>query len=57
MSLQAIASMGGYGAYIWPAYGLAAVILGGMTLNAVLRYRSAKRRLQRLQEEHSLDRS
>jgi len=42
-------AMGGYAAYVWPAYGVALVILGGFTINAVLRYRSAARALDALQ--------
>jgi heme exporter protein D len=42
-------AMGGYAAFVWPAYGAALVILGGFTLNAVLRYRAAARELDALQ--------
>jgi heme exporter protein D len=42
-------AMGGYAAYVWPAYAAAVVILGGLTINAVLRYRAAERHLQALQ--------
>lgn len=43
--------MGGYAAYIWSAYGLAVVILGGLTLASILSARAARRELQRLQQE------
>jgi heme exporter protein D len=42
-------AMGGYAAYVWPAYGAAFLVLGGLTVNAVLRYRSAARELDALQ--------
>jgi heme exporter protein D len=42
-------AMGGYAAYVWPAYAVAVIILGGLTLNAVLRYRAAVRELDTLQ--------
>jgi heme exporter protein D len=42
-------AMGGYAAFVWPAYGAALVILGGLTINAVLRYRAAARELDALQ--------
>jgi len=42
-------AMGGYAAYVWPAYAVALVILGGFTINAVARYRAAARALDSLQ--------
>ena len=47
--MSAFLAMGGYAAFVWPAYGAALVILGGFTLNAVLRYRAAARELDALQ--------
>ena len=44
-------AMGGYAAYVWPAYGLAVVILGGLVLASILSARAARRELQRLQQE------
>lgn len=44
-------AMGGYAAYVWPAYGVAALILGGLTLVSVLEARSARRELDRLQDD------
>ena len=43
-------AMGGYAAYVWPAYGVAVAVLGGLAIDAVLRYRAAQRRLDRLRE-------
>ena len=47
--MNAFFAMGGYAAYVWPAYGTALIVLGGFTLNAVLRYRAAARTLDALQ--------
>jgi heme exporter protein D len=44
------AAMGGYAAYVWPAYGVAAAVLGGMTAQSWLRYRASRRALDRLQQ-------
>ena len=41
--------MGGYAAYVWPAYGAAALVLIG---NAVLPARRLKRRLAELKRRH-----
>ncbi len=38
-------ALGGYGIYVWPVYGAAIVILGGLTISAVLRHRAAQRGL------------
>jgi heme exporter protein D len=42
-------AMGGYAAYVWPAYALAVIVLGGFSINAVTRYRAAARELDVLQ--------
>jgi heme exporter protein D len=42
-------AMGGYAAYVWPAYGAALAILGGLTLLTILRYRRAQRALAALE--------
>ena len=41
--------MGGYAAYVWPAYGVAAAVLAGMLAESVLRLRRARRRLAALE--------
>ncbi|HEY0522719.1 MAG TPA: heme exporter protein CcmD [Stellaceae bacterium] len=42
-------AMGGYAAFVWPAYGVAAIVLGGITVQSVLGYRARRRELDRLQ--------
>ena len=41
--------MGGYAAFVWPAYGIAFVVLGGIALQSWRRYRTSLRDLGRLQ--------
>ena len=36
-------TMGGYARYVWPAYGLAVLVLGGMALWAWRQYRRQQR--------------
>jgi heme exporter protein D len=43
------AAMGGYAAFVWPAYGVATVILGGISAQSWRRYRASRRMLDRLQ--------
>ena len=43
-------AMGGYGAFVWPAYGLAAIVLGGLAVFSWRRHRRSfamRTRLQR----------
>jgi heme exporter protein D len=48
-ALSAWAEMGGYAAFVWPAYGFALLILGGITAQSWRRYRAGVRDLDRLQ--------
>ena len=42
-------AMGGYGAFVWPAYGLTAIVLGGLAFASWRRYRRSSDELARLQ--------
>ena len=42
--------MGGYAAFVWPAYGVAAVVLGGFAVLSWRRLRAAERALERVTE-------
>jgi heme exporter protein D len=44
-------AMGGYAAFVWPAYAIAAVVLGGLALYSWRRHRQSARLLARLQHE------
>lgn len=43
-------SMGGYGAYVWPAYAVSAVTIAAVAVWIALRARSARRRLGELEK-------
>jgi heme exporter protein CcmD len=43
------AAMGGYAAFVWPAYAVAAAIFGGIAAQSWWRYRTSRRALDRLQ--------
>ena len=49
--VDAFLAMGGYAAFVWPAYGLAAIVLGGFTLQSLSAYRRRQRELEILQRE------
>jgi heme exporter protein D len=44
-------AMGGYAAFVWPAYGVALAVLGGLTWQSWRRYRASASALERLQRE------
>ena len=51
-SMSSIASyfaMGGYAFFVWPAYGVAALVLGGLAFQSWRRYRRSRDELERLQ--------
>ena len=44
-------AMGGYAAFVWPAYGVALAVLGGLTWQSWRRYRASSNTLEQLQQE------
>jgi heme exporter protein D len=46
-------AMGGYAAYVWPAYGITAVVLVGLVVQSLRAYRLRQRELERLQGRRS----
>lgn len=40
-------AMGGYAGYVWPAYGIAVLVLGGLGLYTLRCSRALRRRLER----------
>ena len=47
--------MGGYAAYVWPAYGTAAAVLIGLLAASLIRLRRAERRLRAAERESDGD--
>lgn len=52
-SLLSFLSMGGYGAYVWPSYGLALLVMGGLFLLAQQDLRRNEQRLQDLKRREA----
>lgn len=46
-------SMGGYGAYVWPSYGLALLVMGGLFLQARRDLRHSEQRLLDLKQREA----
>jgi heme exporter protein D len=44
-------AMGGYAAFVWPAYGVALAVLGILAWQSWRRYRSSDNTLEQLQRE------
>ncbi len=42
--------MGGYGAFVWPSYGLAALVLAGLVFATLRELRAREKRLAILEE-------
>jgi heme exporter protein D len=50
-SFDAFLAMGGYGPFVWGAWGLTAVVIAGLCVRAVLVERHWKTRLAQLEQE------
>lgn len=48
-ALSHFLDMGGYARFVWPAYGLAVIVLGGFLVTSVAAYRRARRDLASLE--------
>ena len=48
--IGAFLAMGGYAGFVWPAYGVALAVLGGLALVSWRRYRESTVTLERLQQ-------
>ena len=48
-ALESFLAMGGYARFVWPAYGVAAVVLIAMTAHTVITHRRTKRELDAAQ--------
>lgn len=46
--MQDLLNMGGYAGYVWPCFGLAALILGGFAVGSVVRLKARQRELEAL---------
>ena len=50
-NVGAFLAMGGYAGFVWPAYGVALAVLGGLALFSWRRYRESTVALERLQRD------
>ncbi len=48
--IESFLAMGGYGAYVWPAYGLTAAIMIAFVITTLRALRSRKRALETLEQ-------
>ena len=51
ITVSAWLAMGGYAAFVWPAYGIAVGVLGGVSVYSWRRYRASVEILARLQRQ------
>jgi heme exporter protein D len=50
-NIDAYLAMGGYAAFVWPAYGVTLAVLGGLAVHSWRRYRQSVRTLEELQRQ------
>ena len=56
-SFQSFLEMGSYGGYIWPSYGLTALIMAALVITTLRRLRAREQELARRQGEYPARRS
>jgi heme exporter protein D len=44
-------AMGGYAVFVWPAYGVTVVVMAGLAVQSLRRYRRGQRALEALQRD------
>ena len=49
-------TMGGYAAFVWPAYGITALVMVGLLVDTLRRLRVRRRRLEQLESEEGISR-
>lgn len=55
-SLTSLMHMGGYGGYVWPAYGLSVVVLAAVLVVSLMAARSSEAELELLQRSRRANR-
>jgi heme exporter protein D len=50
-SIDHFLAMGGYAVFVWPAYGVALVVMAGFAIHGVAAYRRRQKELARLEHE------
>jgi len=48
--MSQVLAMGGYAAFVWPAYGVSVLLLGGAVVATIRAYRNARARLAALEK-------
>jgi heme exporter protein D len=44
-------AMGGYAAFVWPAYGVTVIVMAGLVIQSLRRYRRGQRALEAAQRD------
>jgi heme exporter protein D len=52
-SLDHFLAMGGYARFVWPAYALAVIVLGGFAIETIVTYRKRRRALDEAEKRRS----
>ena len=49
-ALDQFLAMGGYARFVWPAYAMAVIVLGGFAIDTVVTYRKRQRALDEVEK-------
>jgi heme exporter protein D len=52
-ALDHFLAMGGYARFVWPAYALAVIVLGGFAIDTIVTYRKRQRALDEAEKRRS----
>lgn len=52
-ALDHFLAMGGYARFVWPAYALAVIVLGGFAIETIVKYRKRQRALADAEKRRS----
>jgi heme exporter protein D len=51
-ALDHFLAMGGYARFVWPAFGLAFLVLGGLLVESLVTYKKRQRELAAAEKQH-----
>ena len=51
-AIETFLTMGGYARFVWPAFGLAFLVLGGLLVESLVTYKKRQRELAAAEKQH-----
>jgi len=50
-AIEHFLAMGGYARFVWPAFGLAVLVMGGLVIESLITYRKRQRELAAVEQQ------